>query len=145
MIPVHCLGIGGATSSASEAAGSCATLSELQLLSWHGIPGPKWPCYTSCRRRNDRCRVVRNPGGYWFLIMGGWKVYRKPIETGWKVYRIETMVETGATAGLLGSLLGTSKDRGLIGLVPRPLTAQFRTPAALPLHAPPDDADERNG
>ena len=53
---------------ASEAAGSCVTLSELRLLSWHGIPGPKWPCYTSCKRKNDRCRVVRNPGFDW----GGW-------------------------------------------------------------------------
>lgn len=39
--------------------------------------------------------------------------------------------------------LQSCEDRGLIGLVPRPLTSQFRTPAALPLHAPDDLA--RNG
>jgi len=43
----------------------------------------------------------------------------------------------------LGAFWCTFKDRGLIGLVPRPLTSQFRTPAALPLHAPDDLA--RNG
>ena len=43
----------------------------------------------------------------------------------------------------LGTFWCTFKDRGLIGLVPRPLTSQFRTPAALPLHAPDDLA--RNG